>query len=78
MCLALHVTGHGLLGRFRWVVPTSELVLLDGEDTPDMVSVPSRRSHDILSAYITVVDQDQGIVGMGVREEGDAHVSRVL
>ena len=78
MCLALHVTGHGLLGRFRWVVPTSELVLLDGEDTPDMISVPFRRCYDILLAYITVVDQDQGIVGMGVREEGDAHVSRVL
>ena len=71
MCLALGVVGHGPQGHLRGVKPTSQLALLGGQGTPDMLSAKGETRYR--SAYITVVYQNQSIVWMFSREEGDAH-----
>lgn len=71
MCLAPCAGGHGLQGRFRWASPTNWPALWDVRGTPGVLSANGETRHH--SVYITVVDQNHGVIRMCSRKEGDTH-----
>ena len=71
MCPAPCAGGHGPQGHFRWALPTNWPALWGVRGTPGVLSANGgTRDH---SVYITVVDQDQGVIRMCSRKEGDTH-----